>query len=192
MNSEKNTPRRVVTGIIDGKSVFLSEGAAPNCHHYEGWPGFMTSVVWATPAMPSIPPAQGEEPAPAGLPVLPGPGETRLMIVRFPPDSMFADPRFDPVKLDSEQAVHLNSLASQFEAADPGMHKTDSLDYDIVLENEIWLELDDGETRRLGQGEIVVQGGGRHAWRNRSSKPTTMCFVLIGARRAPSPVADLS
>ena len=175
------TPRRVVTGVRDGRSVVLSDGPAPNCHHYRGWPGFMTSVVWATTATPSVPPAPGDEPALPGCLVLPGPGETRLMIVRFPPDSVFADPRFDAATLDAEQAVHLNTLAERFEAEDPGMHRTDSVDYDIVLDNEIWLELDDGETRHLKQGDIAIQGGARHAWRNRSDRATTMCFVLIGA-----------
>lgn len=179
--SDARVPRRVVTGLRDGRSVFVGDGPAPNCHHYEGWPGFMTSVVWATPRDPAVPFADAREPAPPGVAVLPAPGETRLMVVRFPPDSLFADPRFDPARLGEEQAFHLNSLAASFERDDPGMHRTDSLDYGIVLENEIWLELDDGEMRRLGQGDVVVQGGVRHAWRNRSDRPTTMCFVLIGA-----------
>ena len=178
------TPRRVVTGVRDGKSVVLSDGPVPNCHHYRGWPGFMTSVVWATAATPIVPPAAGEEPAPPAVTVLPGPGETRLMIVRFPPDATFMDPRFDPAALGAEQAIHLNTLAEQFETDDPGMHRTDSVDYDIVLDNEIWLELDDGETRHLKQGDVVIQGGARHAWRNRSDAITTMCFVLIGAVRS--------
>jgi len=177
-------PRRVVTGIRDGKSVFLSDGPPPNCHHYDGWPGFMTSVIWATAATPGLPVMIDHEPAPPGRDILPGAGETRLMIVRFPPDSVFADPRFDPARLDQEQGFHLNSLADQFESEDPGMHRTESVDYDIVLENEIWLELDDGATRHLRQGDIAIQNGTRHAWRNRSDRVTTMCFVLIGAKRA--------
>ncbi|MBC7986806.1 MAG: cupin domain-containing protein [Sphingomonadaceae bacterium] len=180
--SGTRAPRRVVTGVRDGKSVFVGDGPAPNCHHYQGWPGFMTSVVWATAPAPTVPPGD-DEPAPPYRDVVPALGETRLMIVRFPPDSMFADPRFDPAKLDGEQARHLNSLAERFEEADPGMHRTDSLDYDLVLDNEIWLELDDGETRHLRPGDVVIQGGARHAWRNRSNKVTTMCFVLIGAER---------
>ena len=181
--SGERTPRRVVTGIRDGKSVFLSDGPTPNCHHYEGWPGFMTSVVWATASVPLVPPSAKDEPAFPGRDIVPAPGETRLMIVHFPPDSVFADPRFDPARLDDEQSFHLNSLAAQFEVDNPGMHRTDSLDYDIVLENEIWLELDDGETRHLKQGDVAIQGGTRHAWRNKSDKTTTMCFVLIGAKR---------
>jgi hypothetical protein len=176
-------PRRVVTGIRGGRSVVLSDGPPPNVHAYAGWPGFMTSVIWATAPIPQVPPAPDPEAAPPGLMVPPGPGETRLMIVRFPPDSVFADPRFDAERLAGEQAFHLKGLAERFESEDPGMHLTDSLDYDIVLDGEIWLELDDGHTTHLRHGDVVVQGGGRHAWRNKSSSATTMAFVLIGAVR---------
>lgn len=177
-------PRRVVTGVQNGKSVFLSDGVAPNAHVYEGWPGFMSSVCWVTAPVPTVPLTGDEsEPAPEGVLVTPPPGETRLMIVRFPPDSIFADPRFDPIKTGAEQVAHLPGLIDCFEKADPAMHVTDSLDYDIVLDGEIWLELDDGAEVHLTHGDVVVQGGGRHAWRNRGNKTATMAFVLIGAKR---------
>lgn len=181
--SGRNGPRRVVTGLRDGRSAFLSDGPPENLHHYEGWPGHMTSVIWATAALPDLPSDGFTTPAPAQMRILPAPGETRLMVVRFPPDSMFADPRFDPARLDQELTKHLDGLHQCFEPDSPGMHTTDSLDYDIVLDGEIWLELDDGEATRLQQGDIVVQGGVRHAWRNRSDRTATMAFVLIGAMR---------
>jgi quercetin dioxygenase-like cupin family protein len=184
MSAEGSTPRRVVTGVRDGRSVFMSDGTPDNAHFYAGWPGHMTSVVWATAATPAVPITGQEEPAPAGMYVLPGPGETRLMIVRFPPDAVFADPRFDPEALDRELTANLAGLHHCFEAEAPGMHTTDSVDYDVVLDGEIWLELDDGAEVHLRQGDIVVQGGGRHAWRNRSGRNTTMVFVLIGATRS--------
>ncbi len=177
-------PRRVVTGIRGGRSVVMSDGPPANAHLYEYWPGFMTSVVWATAPVPTVPPGPDQEPAPSGLLVTPLPGETRLMIVRFPPDAVFADPRFDPERLAEEQSFHMRGLAEAFEPDAPGMHTTDSLDYDIVLDGEIWLELDDGQVTHLKPGDVVVQGGGRHAWRNLSDRATTMAFVLIGAVRA--------
>jgi hypothetical protein len=163
--------------------VFLSDGAPANIHAYEGWPGFMTSVIWATAPIPFLPPEPAAEPAPPSLRITPPPGETRLMIVRFPPDSVFANPRFDPERALEEQQVHLPGLVDCFEAEDPGMHRTDSVDYDIVLDGEIWLELDDGEEVHLKQGEIAIQQGTRHAWRNKSQSVTTMAFMLIGARQ---------
>jgi quercetin dioxygenase-like cupin family protein len=61
------------------------------------------------------------------------------------------------------------------------MHRTQSLDYGIVLEGEIELELDDGAVRTVRAGEIVVQRGTIHAWNNASSAPCRMVFVLIAA-----------
>jgi quercetin dioxygenase-like cupin family protein len=46
----------------------------------------------------------------------------------------------------------------------------------------MWLELDDGETLHLNRGDVVVQNGTRHAWRNKGTKTVTMLFFLNGAR----------
>ncbi|MFI7134333.1 cupin domain-containing protein [Nonomuraea sp. NPDC050153] len=173
-------PRRVVTGVRDGKSVVVSDGPVPNAHHYTSIPGMMTSVVYATAATPPLPQDDGEC-APARLVVPPAPGETRLVIVTFPPDASMARPQFDPAAADAEQRDFIPGLAERFEADAPGMHRTETVDYDIVLDGEIWLELDDGATTHLATGDVVVQCGTRHAWRNKSDRTATMCFVLIGA-----------
>ncbi len=173
-------PRRVVTGTVNGKSVFISDARAPNAHEYAGIPGFTSSVVWSTPS-PVSTRTPLVEPAPPGVQALPAPGETRLMIVTFPPDSVFAGPQFDPVLARQEQIENIPGLVDTFEAADPAMHRTQSIDYDMVLEGEIWLELDDGVTKHLQAGDIVIQGAVRHAWRNKSESPAKMLFVLMGA-----------
>lgn len=64
------------------------------------------------------------------------------------------------------------------------MHKTNTVDYSIVYDGEIWLELDDGETLHLNRGDVVVQNGTRHAWRNKGAKRVTMLFFLNGARES--------
>ncbi|MDD7972850.1 cupin domain-containing protein [Roseinatronobacter alkalisoli] len=174
------TPRRVITGIRDGKSVFVSDGPVPNTHHYTALPGHMTSVVYATAARPNLPQDQAEQ-APPRMPVPPAPGETRLMIVTMPPDTVFAGA--DAEAAVAEQATHIPGLIDTFEPDAPGMHTTDTVDYDIVLDGEIWLELDDGAQTRLTRGDVVVQCGTRHAWRNKSDQNATLCFVLIGAAR---------
>lgn len=63
------------------------------------------------------------------------------------------------------------------------MHATPTVDYGIVLQGETLLELDDGHRTRLSAGDIVIQNGIRHTWRNHSGRPVTMAFVLIGAER---------
>lgn len=180
---EDTVMRRVITGVVNGKAVFLADGEPANLHAYTGWPGHQTSVIWATAPSPTLPVSSDDEPQ-HGVRVSPKPGETRLMIVRFPPDSIFADPRFDGPGYESEAAIHLPGLIDAFEPEGNGMHRTDSIDYDVVLEGEIWLELDDGAETCLRQGDVVVQGGTRHAWRNKSAADAVMLFVLVGAEPA--------
>ncbi|ASY66484.1 Cupin 2, conserved barrel domain protein (plasmid) [Sinorhizobium sojae CCBAU 05684] len=183
VDKQTDVPRRVVTGIRNGRSVFISDGEVPNAHLHASVPGFVTSVCWATAPEPKLP-LDESDPALPGIAITPSVGETRLMIVRFPPDSVMADPSFDPAAAAVEQQVQLPGLAELFERENPGMHTTDSIDYDIVLEGEIWLELDDGAEVHLRQGDIAIQCGTRHAWRNKGTLPATMAFVLIGAARS--------
>ena len=58
------------------------------------------------------------------------------------------------------------------------MHKTETVDYAICLEGEIYLVLDDSEVL-MKPGDLCVQRGTNHAWSNRSDGPCFMCFVLI-------------
>lgn len=179
---ESKVPRRVVTGIRDGKAVFVSDAAVPNAHVHLATPGLVSAVAWATAPVPTLP-QDGSEAAPPGIRITPDPGQTRLLIVSFPPDAVMADPRFDPAAAGAEYAQHLPGLAELFEHEHPGMHTTDTVDYDIVLDGEIWLELDDGAQTRMRTGDIAIQCGTRHAWRNKSERTATMAFVLIGANR---------
>ena len=105
------------------------------------------------------------------------------MFVTFPPDSVMMSPSFDSAAAGAEFMEHMPELASKFEMDNPGMHTTDTVDYGIVLEGEVWLELDDGKQVHLRPHDVVVQNGTRHAWRNKSDKPVKMAFVLIGANR---------
>ncbi|HKX79523.1 MAG TPA: cupin domain-containing protein [Novosphingobium sp.] len=114
---------------------------------------------------------------------VPAVGETRFLLVTFPPDSVMASPDFDPVAAAQETFEQAPDFASTFDPDCPGMHRTDTVDYGIVLKGEVWLEVDEGEQTRLQPGDIVVQTGTRHAWRNRTEEPATIAFVLIGAAR---------
>jgi hypothetical protein len=120
----------------------------------------------------------GADPTPRPRSQIPEPGANR-----FPPDSVFSDPGFDQVAADAEQRAASPGIPERFEPDNPGMHTTDTIDYGIVLDGEVWLELDDGQRTRLRSGDTVVQNGTRHAWRNLSEAPATVTFVQIGARR---------
>ena len=59
------------------------------------------------------------------------------------------------------------------------MHRTNSVDYGIILKGEIELELDDGATRTVRQGGIIIQRGTNHAWVNRGKETALLMAVLI-------------
>jgi quercetin dioxygenase-like cupin family protein len=62
------------------------------------------------------------------------------------------------------------------------MHRTVSLDYGIVLVGEMELILDSGETRKMKVGDVAIQRGTMHAWRNLSdTEPARMLYVLLPA-----------
>lgn len=175
--------RRIVTGHDgQGKSVFVSDADAPRAVAFKSVPGHAFAQVWATGSDPSVPNRAGD-PTAGGGPVTPVPGGTSLLVVTFPPDAVFMDPSFDGAAAGAEMAPALPGLIETFEPDAPGMHTTDSVDYGIVLDGEVWLELDDGMEKLVRPGDIVVQNGTRHAWRNKTSKPATVAFVLIAAAR---------
>ena len=64
------------------------------------------------------------------------------------------------------------------------MHKTNSIDYLIVLSGEMIMEMEQGSTL-IKQGDCIVQRGTNHAWVNRSDKPCLLAAVLIDAVPAP-------
>jgi uncharacterized cupin superfamily protein len=73
----------------------------------------------------------------------------------------------------------------------PLMHRTESVDYGVVIEGELTLVLDDSEVQLL-PGTVVVQRGTNHAWANRSGKPCRMLFVLVDGRYDPAIAAALA
>jgi Cupin domain len=174
--------RRVVTGKDgSGRSVFLSDDVAPLAHEFEALPGQGFVRLWRTEPGGSL--DQVEEPQALTGPILPAPDGTSFMLVGIAPYAAAVSPGFDPAALGAEFAAYMPDFAATFEPDTPGMHTTDTADYVIVLDGEVWLELDDGAETRLTRGDVVVQLGARHAWRNRTDRPATIAVVMVGARR---------
>ena len=172
--------RRLVTGVREGRATVLSDGPVPTEHQFAAVPGMTSAVLWTTAPQPEIDVAEA---APAGVYWHPAPGGTVLAVVDFAPDSVMAQPDFDFASAGAEQMQHLPGLAERFEQDNPGMHTTETVDYAIVQQGNIWLELEAGEPSLLEAGDVVIQQRTRHAWRNRSSEPARVVFVLIGTDR---------
>ncbi|MGD9954513.1 MAG: cupin domain-containing protein [Candidatus Nanopelagicales bacterium] len=165
--------RRVVTHVnADGRSGFAHDADVRQVQHVHT-PGFAFGVVWSS--------AEGRVQDPDAAPgrFVPAPGESLALTVTFPPDAVFFDSAFDPGPAVAENLANLPGLAELFEPDAPGMHTTPTVDYVVVLEGTVVLELDEG-TATLVPGDVVVQNGTRHAWRVPSDSPATIFVVLTG------------
>ena len=113
-------------------------------------PGATFHEIWNTTAMPALVlPSEPREPTDRPLVTPPDPGGTIIRVVDLAPGSVSA------------------------------MHRTESVDYGIVLSGEVHLVLDDGSETRLVAGDVVVQRGTNHSWENRSDVVVRMAFVMI-------------
>ena len=66
----------------------------------------------------------------------------------------------------------------------PRVHRTDSLDYAVIMSGEIDMELETGDITHLKAGDVIVQRGTVHNWINRGPDPCVIAFVLIAAKPA--------
>lgn len=169
--------RRVVTGNDEsGQSIFISD-SIPYSYKYEHVPGFKTCLVWTHNRNNG---SSHNETVSAASSLAPIKGETKLLVVDFPPDSIYTNAKFDPETAFNEQKEHLLGLFDHFETDNPGMHNTHTVDFGIVLEGEISLELDNNQVKVLKKGDYVIQQETRHAWRNHSKNVARLAFLLIG------------
>jgi mannose-6-phosphate isomerase-like protein (cupin superfamily) len=176
--------RRCVTyHDTEGKSGVRPDTSPPKVSDYQAIPGMRTSILWATDIDTRLP-AGEHDPALTLKSLHPAPGASVFMTLTLPPDSIISSPTFDPMAAAGEQARLAPGLAERFEPDAPGFHTTDTVDYVIVLNGNIWLETDTGEVK-LGPHDCVVQNGTRHAWRNRADVPATIAVVLLGVHRVP-------
>ena len=177
--------RRALTGRDgDGKSVFVSFAPPPRIITYETLPGLAFWEMYATQGTPSLTGLE-TDPTPGLTNLVAGPGETRFRLVQFPPpppEGWKPEPEsFE--KSFQEFDEKTPGFAEHFEKDNFPMHTTDTVDYGIVVRGEIVLELDDGKTVHLRQGDCVVQNGTRHRWRNPLPEPCLMAFIMVGGKR---------
>ena len=176
--------RRIVTGRSPtGRAVVISDGLSPWTVDASHLPGLRTELLWQTANPPTLPSAFSADPAQDATTLLPGAGATSIQVVTFPPDASANPGRATQAELGADLAKAFPGLAERFEHDNPGMHVTDTVDYCVLLDGELVMELDDGVTTVIRKHDIVIQNGTRHGWRNRSDQPATMLFVMLGATR---------
>lgn len=154
MSTEKpNYPpiRRVVTGHDQANvAKVLTDGPASNAKYPQ--PGTVSTMIWCTDRSPASMPI-GETPEDMGARIIgtaPPARGSRFAIIDFPPGNA------------------------------PHMHRTETIDYVIVLEGEIEMDMDQSSVK-LKAGDVMVQRGTNHAWANRSNKRARVAFVLLDA-----------
>lgn len=166
--------RRVVTGHRAGKGIVLFDGPAPNARVRQA-SGLVSTLVWVTDETPADIAGEADRAA-REIGVPPPDSGTVFRVVDFPPEQGARS---------REAILREMGIAPGGTARHPGMHRTRSVDYAIVVEGEIDMLLEDAEIH-LRAGDVLVQQGTDHAWVNRGDAPCRIAFVLVDAREFPA------
>ena len=168
--------RRVVAGHDEnGKAIILSDGDAANVQQPTST--IESTLLWVTDSAPASNSGTTDT-ADQEIGIPPPPNGSIFRIVEFAPEGKDGA---------NEELEYLASVgAEQHEGArHPGMHKTHSIDYAIIMSGEVDMFVDEDEVH-LKAGDVVVQRGNSHAWVSRGAEPCRIAFILIDA----VPVAD--
>jgi len=175
--------RRIVTGHNEeGKAVIVCDGP-PLRSQVVGGPGGPTFFeIWNTHETPARIDRLSGDPSEDSLVLSPPKGGTRIRVIDFPPEG---DAIRNLTKAGAAEKFSAmgGADAAVAGAAHPLMHRTQTIDYGIVLEGEMTMVLDEGEAT-IRAGDIVIQRGTSHAWANRSGANCRMAFVLIDGQFA--------
>lgn len=186
------TIHRVVTGHDEkGNAIVSSQGPLPTVAEIAAVPGMVFHEVWSTAGRPAAI-DNGSDPTLMPLRLLPPNSGTRVRFVDFPPEAPDVLARGSEKSVDAFAEIgDVAALTVKADSPHPLMHRTETVDYGIVIEGEITLVLDDSEVL-LRPGSVVVQRGTNHAWANRSGRPCRMLFVLVDGTYEPTIAATLA
>jgi mannose-6-phosphate isomerase-like protein (cupin superfamily) len=167
--------RRVITGHDEnGKAIVIEDSAATNILERPERPGVALTDLWKTTMTPA---SWNEDGDPVSGPLVLRPPEngTVLRVLEFWPE----DPEV-LAKLDGKTAFGAMGASDNVveDTRHPFMHKTNTVDYAIVIEGEIDMLMDETSVH-LKQGDVLIQRGTNHAWSNRGSDVCRIAFVLI-------------
>jgi mannose-6-phosphate isomerase-like protein (cupin superfamily) len=181
-----NPVRRVVTGHdAQGRSIVVSDGPAPFVHVNPADPEWYSTDVFRSVGAPAAIETHPVETTEGPRRQLPTPRGTVIRVNNFPPEPESVR-RMTPEDAQRAFASLGNAKAATFGKGGrhPLMHRTETIDYAILVSGEITMVLDVGEVL-LKAGDILIQCGTNHAWVNRSNAPAVVIFVLIDGEFEP-------
>lgn len=186
MNKVLPPIHRVVTGHDEhGKAVVSQNGALPTVIELSALPGTVFHEVWSTQGAPCLV-SNGEDPTLAPLMLPPPALGTRIRFVDIPPDTTeFLRHGAQSTRAAFAEIGDASASTAQADSPHPLMHRTETVDYGVVMEGEIVLVLDNSEVA-LQRGGVVIQRGTNHAWANRSDRVCRMLFVLVDGQFDPA------
>lgn len=170
--------RRVVTGKdASGKAVAIVDEVVEKIH-VRAETGVANTVLWATAGAPARL-ADASDATKQKVGVVPPANGTIFKIIEFAPEKHLTSDY--ETRLGIFRGLNLAPEGpDQSHPRNPGMHRTATIDYVVVLSGEIYMLLDDTDIL-LKAGDVVVQRGTNHAWMNRSDEPCRMAFILVDA-----------
>jgi mannose-6-phosphate isomerase-like protein (cupin superfamily) len=172
--------RVVVTGNDpDGKARVTSDEAAGDVFHREHRPVALTDL-WQIPSVPAPIDSDGRQALTEPFTLAPDRGGVKLRVVQFDPEPAHTGSRADGQDVFAEMGAGGEHVA---EARHPFMHRTETVDFGLVLEGSITMLLDH-EDVEVSAGDVVIQRGTNHAWSNRGTEPCLIAFVLVDAATA--------
>lgn len=172
--------RRIVTGDdAQGRSRIVEDAPAASIRTVAERPGYRAVNVWRTEETPAK--INSTDTTANHRGILPPKNGNILRIIDFPPEP--ADPVERKRRIQATfGGIFSDATHDKRAGAHPGMHCTETLDYAIILEGEIWAVMDECETL-MRAGDVLVQRGTNHAWANRSQKTARIAFVLMDGKR---------
>lgn len=180
--------RRIVTGHdTAGRAIIQEDAPPPRVARIGGEHGPIFYEVWNTQATPAPIDRTDGEPQEAGIVLAPPANGTRIRVLDIPPerDNLAAvSPEEARAHFAEIGAASASSFGAGASARHAMMHRTETIDYGIVLDGEIVLIMDEGETV-VRAGDIVVQRGTNHGWANRSERVCRIAFILIDGAFEP-------
>ncbi len=171
------TIRRVVTGHDEnGMATVIMDGTAKCILQRPNRPGVTLTNLWQVERTPA-PMESHADPVEGPLILQPPKNGSVFRIVQFDPEDPDQLATLDGKAAFAEMGAGANVVEG---ARHPFMHRTDSIDYAVILTGEIYMLMDEDEYL-LKAGDTVVQQGTNHAWSNRGTESCQIAFVLVDA-----------